>query len=202
MSSGSARSTILPNLARRSGAARTRLAKPEYGAVKMQFIQNNLINNMQFLMVLVVCVLAAGFMVWFLTALLREKRTPIVKGIFELKTIILSDERSSNWDDSQRHVSVRPTEMPESRSLAPRSAEVNIRNYKPRNTRPIEQGAVQVSRQRIGSQTLIRASRIFVLLLFVNVPLFAQSAAEGSSGKSADDEVHQLRLLVERLESR
>jgi hypothetical protein len=168
----------------------------------MQFIQNYLANNMQFVIVLAVCVLATGYMVWFLTALLREQRTRKVNGIFELKTIILSNERSSNWDDAQRHVSVKPTGMPESCSLAPRSAEVNIYNDKPRNTRPIEQGAVPVSRQRICSRTLVRASWIFVLLLFLNVPLFAQSAAEGSSGKSADDEVRQLRLLVERLESR
>jgi hypothetical protein len=69
-----------------------------HGAMNMRALETNLLVNTERISLVVVCLLSAGFMVWFLIALLLDGRRARARRSFPLERITIQrDRQSENW---------------------------------------------------------------------------------------------------------
>lgn len=165
----------------------------------MQVMHNNVLVGAERAAMLAICIVAICFMVWFLLGLMNDSRRVMKKRPFRFQKQHFAAVRAFPHCTSKIPIE----RLPEERDLQSRSSEVNVRKHEKRNTVSIAQtGNCQPPQQRKRLARLCRASWMLMLVLSVNVTLLAQTAVEGSTEKSTENEVRQLRALVEQLQTR
>jgi Putative beta-barrel porin-2, OmpL-like. bbp2 len=162
----------------------------------MLVAQNNFFVGAERAVVLAICLAETCFMVWFLVGLARDsKRVKSNSDSRVERTLFLPVHRYLNF------TSIATTEIvPVGDELESRSTEVKARKQ-------LQKGVTQIGdphprKQQHYSEGLLKASRILMLVLATSGLVLAQSAVEGNIGKSPNDEIRQLRALVEQLQTR
>jgi Putative beta-barrel porin-2, OmpL-like. bbp2 len=166
------------------------------GESMMQLAQSGFLIDAERATMLAMCVAATCFVVWFLVGLTRESR--------RVKRNRLEQMHSLSFHTLPLFTSIAPSEEPPAGNhLESRNSDVKVRKHDQNNRASLVHTDNAYQRQKhTGSEGLFKVTGMLMLVLVVGLPVLAQSAVDGNTGNSPNDEVRQLRALVEQLQTR
>jgi hypothetical protein len=153
-------------------------------------MQSNFLVGAERVAMLAIGVMAVGFMVWFLVALMQDRKR--------------ARRKSTSTTERMRLPGILASPCCTANVLTDVPAEAGHLRFKLQLNGQSQQGNTtsiteRRNKERGHHEGLLKASWMMMLMLAASLPMLAQTP---DSEKSTDDEVHQLKALVEQLQSR